>query len=235
MSLLDLLNAAADAKLQSAYHDALASGLKAAAIGEAERLRSTHVPVRELNSDQGLGALRLDNDGKPAVPVIDKPEETASWLAQVEPALVQATISVPVDKLEEALEALGYAGIAGPHVTAKVESRDPDATARWLAAHCKVQADPQMPGAWNVLHVDAEGHTALVPGASAVRPSPYWVIKTNDDLRAANVATAQSEVEELVRQLREADAADREAGEQAAGAGQEPEHAVQELAHPIGS
>jgi hypothetical protein len=55
------------------YRRARADALLAAVIGEAERLRSTGVSVRELDSDQRIGTLRLDGANLPAVPAIERP------------------------------------------------------------------------------------------------------------------------------------------------------------------
>lgn len=209
MTLQNLVNAALGERADADYRYAKADRLKAAAIAEAERLRARGGAVRELSSDQGLGTLRLDGANKPAVPVVDKPDETSSWLAQVAPALVTASIRVPVERLAEALEVLDFAGINGPAVSAKVESRDPQETGRWLRENCVVQADPQVPRAWNVLYRDAEGHLTPVPGTSAVQPVPSWKLTVAADLKARYTATGVGEADELVQQLRQDDAAQR--------------------------
>jgi hypothetical protein len=69
-----------------------------------------------------------------------------------------------------------------------------------------VQADPATPHAWNVLHVDSEGHTTPVPGTTARRPSPTWKVLVDPALQADAKAVAQAEIEDLVRELREQDA-----------------------------
>lgn len=207
MSLQDIVNEATAAALQAAYMKARADALKAAAVGEAERLRAEGAPVRELSSDQRLGTLRLDAAGLPAVPVIDKPDEVTSWLAEHAPHLVTASIRVPVDQLEKALDALEFhAGMAAPDVEARMDFHDRDAATRWIREHCIVQADPEAPRTWNVRLVNPDGTLTPVPGVSGIQPAPYWVVKTNDERKRDYVATAQSEVDELIRQLREQDA-----------------------------
>lgn len=211
MALTDLVNEATAAALDVRYREARAARLKAATVAEAERLRLAGAPVRELTSDQGLGSLRLDGEGRPVAPAIQKQDEVDGWLAQVEPSLVEALISVPPGRLAEALDILEFHGFTTREVSSRVTSRDLKATLAWLAAHCRIQPDPQIPRAWNVLHQDNEGHLTPVPGVTAVKPAPYWVVTTNDDRRKDYVATAESEVEELVRQLRQQDDLERSA------------------------
>lgn len=213
----DLVNEAAAAALRSAYAAAIAAGLKAAAIAEAERARAAGLPARELTADDRTGSLRLDGAGRPAAPVISDAAATTSWLAEHAPHLVRAALTVPVDRLEEALQVLEMLGMREDTVAARVEFRDPGEAAKWLADNCTIQADPDLPGKWNVLYRQArkdgeEGATLTpVPGVSAVKPAPYWVVKTNDDMRKDHVAAAQVEVDGLVARLRQDDAAGRAA------------------------
>lgn len=241
MPLQDLVNLALAERRDANYRRARADALLAAVIGEAERLRSTGVSVREFDSDQRIGTIRLDGANLPAAPVIEKLDELASWLAERVAELVRASLLVPVEKLEEVLELLEMAGLRDA-VEAKVELRDFAATLEWLGEHCKVQADPDIPRTWNVLHVDSEGHTTPVPGVTARPPSPTWKVLVNPALQADAKAVARSEIEEQVRQLREQDTAEREVqaalehDEQHAADtldDAEPEHAVSELAVPL--
>jgi hypothetical protein len=198
----DLVNEAAAAALRSAYAAALAAGLKAAAIAEAERARAAGLPARELTADDRTGSLRLDGAGRPAAPVISDAAATTSWLAEHAPHLVRAALTVPVDRLEEALQVLEMLGMREDTVAARVEFRDPGEAAKWLADNCTIQADPDLPGKWNVLYRQAredgeEGATLTpVPGVSAVKH---------------HVAAAQVEVDGLVARLRQDDAAGRAA------------------------
>lgn len=201
MSLQDRVNAALVARLDADYRRALADGLLAAVIGEAERLRSSGVSVRELSSDQRIGAIRLDGADLPAAPAIDKPDELASWLAEHFPDLVTATIRVPVEKLAEALEALGYAGLVTPAVSATVAPRDLAEVLAWLARECVVQADPQIPRAWNVLHRDEEGHLTPVPGTTARPPVPSWKVLVDKDKKRDALAVAAADAETMVADL----------------------------------
>lgn len=206
MPLQDLVNLALDQRRRADYERAKADALLAATIGEAERLRAAGVSVRELDSDQRIGTLRLDGANLPAAPVIEKTDELASWLAERSPELVTASVGVPVERLEEVLELLDMAGLRDG-VEAKVELRDLGKTLAWLGERCKVQADPQIPRSWNVLHVDDEGHTTPVPGTTARPPTPTWKVLVDRNLKADGAAVAQSEAEEMVRQVRDADAA----------------------------
>jgi hypothetical protein len=228
MPLQDLVNAALAERRDANYRRARADALLAAVIGEAERLRSTGVSVRELDSDQRIGTLRLDGANLPAVPAISDPGELASWLAERFPELVTASVAVPVGRLEEVLELLDMAGLRDV-AEASVVPRDLAKTLAWLGEHCKVQADPKTPHTWNVLHVDSEGHTTPVPGTTAQRPSPTWKVLVDPALQADAKAVAQAEIEDLVRELREQDARDRsdDDGQQFAAAAREAQHDAQ--------
>jgi hypothetical protein len=205
MPLQDLVNAALAERRDADYRRARADALLAAVIGEAERLRSTGVSVRELDSDQRIGTLRLDGANLPAVPAVSDPGELASWLAERFPDLVTASVAVPVGRLEEVLDLLDMAGLRGI-AEASVAPRDLPQTLAWLGEHCKVQADPETPHTWNVLHVDSDGHTTPVPGTTARPPAPTWKVLVNKTIKADAVAVARSEIEEFVRELREQDA-----------------------------
>jgi hypothetical protein len=205
VSLQDRVNAALAARDEADHARARADALLAAVIGEAERLRTSGVSVRELSSDQRIGTIRLDGADLPAAPLVDKPDELASWLAEHFPELVTAMIRVPVEKLEEALQALGYAGLDGPAVSATVAARDLGEVLAWLARECVVQADPQIPRAWNVLHRDDQGHLTPVPGTTARPPSPSWKVLVNKDRKRATLAAAQQEAEEMVALMRAED------------------------------
>lgn len=201
MSLQDLVNRALDERRDADYRRARADALLSAVIGEAERLRAAGVSARELDSDQRIGTIRLDGANLPASPVIEKTDELASWLAETAPGLATASISVPVGKLEEVLELLEMAGLRDV-AEAKVAPRDLAQTLAWLGEHCKVQADPDIPHAWNVMHQDDEGHLTAVPGVTARPPTPTWKVIIARDLKTEAVAVAKAEVGELVRELR---------------------------------
>lgn len=199
MSLQDLVTAALAERLQAYYQYARADALLAAVIGEAERQRAAGIPARELSSDQRIGAIRLDGSDLPARPLITDTDQLGSWLAEHHPSLVTASIRVPVNRLEDALEALGYAGM-GNDTEATITPRD-EALA-WLNDECIVQADPQLARAWNVLHRDDEGHLTQVPGTTARPPFPTWKVLVDKEQKAAAQADAQLEVEALVAALR---------------------------------
>jgi hypothetical protein len=222
MSLQDLVNRALDERRDADYRRARADSWLAATIGEAERLRAAGSPVRELASDQRLGAIRLDGANLPAQPVIEKTDELASWLAETSPDLVTASITVPVGKLEEVLELLEMTGLRDA-AEAKVAPKDLAQTLAWLEEHCKVQADPDTPHAWNVMHQDDEGHLTAVPGVTARPPTPTWKVILDRTLKAEAVTVAKAEVGELVRELREQDVGDasRDADGYTVGSGHE--------------
>jgi hypothetical protein len=240
MPLIDLINAAASAELDATYALARRDGLKAAAIGEAERQRAAGLPVRELASDQGLGSLRLDAANLPATPVITKPDEVTAWCAEHAPQLVEASVRVPVAMLEHVLSLLEFADLSGPEVTARVDFRDQGETARWLADECIVQADPEIPRAWNVLHRDGHGHLTPVPGVTGVQPQPRWVLTANPTRKAQNKATAAEEIAGFVDELRARDAVERapDVVERQVAAVMEDQHTVvhsfEGLTDPIG-
>jgi hypothetical protein len=202
MTLQDRVNAALAARDEADHARARADALLGAVIAEAERARAAGMPVRELNSDQRIGTIRLDGAALPAAPLIEKIDELASWLAEHFPELVTANIRVPVDKLEEALRALGYAGLDGPAVSASVAPRDLGEVLAWLARECVVQADPQIARAWNVLHKDDDGHLTPVPGTTARPPTPTWKVLVDRDRKRATLAAAQQEAEEMLAGLR---------------------------------
>jgi hypothetical protein len=201
MSLQDRVNAALDARLDADKARGLADALLAAVIGEAERARADGTPIREMSSDQRIGSIRLDGADLPAAPAIDKIDELASWLAEHFPELVTATIRVPVEKLAEALAALGYAGIDGPAVSASVAPRDLGEVLAWLARECVVQADPQISRAWNVLHKDGDGHLTPVPGTTARPPTPTWKVCLDKNRKRDALAVAAVEAEEILAEL----------------------------------
>jgi hypothetical protein len=203
VSLQDRVNAALAERLDADARRARADRLLAAVIGEAERLRAEGAPVRELSSDQRIGTIRLDGADLPAAPVIEKLDELASWLAEHAPDLVTATIRVPVEKLAEALEALGYAGLGEGETSAAVAPRDLGETLAWLARECLVQTDPQIPRAWNVMHKDEEGHLSEVPGTTARPPVGTWKVIVDKDKKRDAIAVAVAEADDLVAALNE--------------------------------
>jgi hypothetical protein len=174
----DLVDTACGAAIEAEAAAVRALRMKAAAVAEAEHLRVTGGLVDRFPSSQGLGNLRLDGADRPATPTITGSSEYASWLADHAPDTVTATLTVPAPLLEQAMEALGFAGIPGtPAVTPG------PAAGEFLRDRCIVQADPDLPGGWLVLHVDGQRHTHPVPGVTASRPSPRWVLTPTSQLK----------------------------------------------------
>jgi len=185
-----ILDQALDARIQADAAVARADRWKAAAVAEAERLRLTGGLADRFPSSQGLGTLRLDGAGKPAVPSITVPGEFASWLAERRPDAVTATVTVPAGQLAEALAALEFSG-----VTATAAVTPAAGAVRFLDEACHVQADPDLPGGWLVLHVDDQAHTEPVPGVTAARPQPRWVLTADSSQKKTAVQHAVDETE----------------------------------------
>lgn len=191
MRIDDLITAAADAALDADRAAVRAARLRAAAIAEAERIRLTSKSADRWTCEQGLGVLRLDGAGKPATASISKPAEYGSWLAERAPDRVTATITVPAEQLPAALDALEFAGID----RAEAAVLPGPGASEFLAEQCVIQADPDIDGTWNVLHVDQAGHTSPVPGVTASRPAPRWVLTPDKDRKQDAAASASLEVE----------------------------------------
>lgn len=186
--IMDLVDAASAAALDEAGASARASTLKAAAVAEGERIRLEVGVADRFTSEQGLGVLRLDGANKPAVCRVEKPTEFADWLAQRQPHLVRATITVPAAQLEDALTALNFAtvDVAGAEVKPTSEAEG------WMREHCHPVADPESPGGWYVRTITADG-TEVVPGVGASKPAPRWVLAPNQDLKRARAQEAEDE------------------------------------------
>jgi len=197
MRIEDLVDTACGAAIEAEAATTRALRMKAAAVAEAERLRVTGGLVDRFPSSQGLGNLRLDGADRPATSTITGSSEYASWLAEHAPDAVTATLTVPAPLLEQAMEALGFAGIPGtPAVT-------PGPTAgEFLRDRCIVQADPDLPGGWLVLHVDDQRHTHPVPGVTASRPSPRWVLTPTSQLKKDAAQRAADDAERELDLLR---------------------------------
>jgi hypothetical protein len=195
VKIQDLVTQASAAAIDAVGAAARAARWKAAAVAEAERIRLEVGSADRFGSDQKLGVLRLDGADRPAVPIVTKPAELAGWLAERDPGQVSATITVPADRLEAALEAIGFAGI--PDVRADVTPRS--GVVEWLRDNCVIHGDPDAPGRWNVLYPDPAGATDVVPGTDAVQPQPRWVLTPAAEHRKDAEAKAVADVEgELV-------------------------------------
>lgn len=192
LKIQDLVTLAADAAIDLARADAKAATLKARAVAEAERIRTEVGSADRFASDQKLGVLRLDGADKPAAPVVTKDGEFGSFLAERAPEHAAATITVPAQYLAAALSSLEFAGI--PQVEADV--RPASSWRDWVDGSCVIQADPDTAGGWVVLYVDEEKHTHVVPGLSAVKPQPRWVLAPNQDLKRERAELGMQDAEE---------------------------------------
>jgi hypothetical protein len=209
----DLVTLAAEAAIDAAAAQARADRFKAAAVAEATRLRHEHGLGDRFPSDQGRGVLRLDGAGRPPQPNVVKPAEFADWLAQRSPAEVVATIRVPAGQLAAALEHLDFAGVAVTESTVTPAPRALD----WLDDHTVINADPDHPGEWNVIHVDDEGQTSPVPGVAAVRPQPRWVLTADAKLKQQRAEEEVATAEALLAEPTPAAPAPRAPSEDLAG------------------
>lgn len=188
MRIETLVDQALDAAITADTAKVRADRLKAAAVAEAERLRVNGGLADRFPSSQGLGNLRLDGAGKPAAPQVVDPGAFASWLAQRQPDAVQATITVPAAQLAAALDAIKWSGI---DATAAVA---PGTLAGdFLAQRCHVQAATD--GGWDVMHIAEDRTTELVPGVTAVRPAPRWVLTADRNQKRAAAERAADDVE----------------------------------------
>lgn len=199
LRLQDLVNDANAAAIDAARASARASRLRAAAIAEAERVRLTVPGADRFRSDQQLGELRLDGAGKPAQARVEKPDEWASWLAERAPDQVEAAIIMPAGRVEKAMELLDFAGLVDAQVSVRVTPAG--GALGWLDGRSVIQADPDHRGAWNVLHIDGDGHTTPIPGLTATRPAPVWKLCPDTAKAKAAAEEGTSEAEEELAAL----------------------------------
>ena len=193
MRIDELITYAADSALDAERAAVRAARFRAAAIAEAERIRLTTKSSDRWTCEQGLGVLRLDGLNKPAAPTTAKPTEFANWLAERAPHLVTATVKIPAEQLQSVLDAIEFAGVTDVEATVLPGPGSSD----FLAERCVIQADPDVAGEWNVLHVTEAGHTEPVPGVTALKPSPRWVLTPTPALKkqAAEEAAEQADTE----------------------------------------
>lgn len=157
---------------------------------------------------KGLGTVRLDGaDADRRAKVVDASEFT-SWLAQRQPAAVDARIRLHPDQLEPALEALRFAGVT---VTGADLDADPHVTADILAnLHLTIEGGDVYEGdqdpvtrQWEtvVAHTldNTTGELVQVPGIGAHPPAPPKLVVSLDAERKRQLledAIAELEVEE---------------------------------------
>lgn len=145
---------------------------------------------------RGLGAVRLDGADSPPSPVITDPAAYASWMAERHPSEVTARLTVPADRLAEALDALEFAGLSD--MSADLEVR-PAWSQAFLAGLQLDEVKPPVPGVssgeWQALVVDeATGEASVVPGVGGNPPVPRLVVS----LDAARKRKAVEEADALV-------------------------------------
>ena len=186
----DLVTFAADAALAEAEAGAVTARWKAAAIAEAERLRVSFGTVDRFPSGQpGLGVLRLDGADKPAVPTVVKPAAFAEYLAENAPEYVVAQVTLPAAQLKALTDALEWTGITG--VTVDLAPKN----AAEFLEKCHVRADVDVPGAWRVVTIGEDETLMEIPGVTAVKPAPRWVLTPDTKLKKERAEAALEFVE----------------------------------------
>lgn len=142
------------------------------------------------------GQIRLDGCGGDPIPYVVNDSTVAEHIAQRTPDNAVATITVPADKLEAALEVLGFADV---HVTrSEVTARD--------SAVAALLKDATLVDTWEGLPDDAEKPDPryfavdpdgqVIPGVSGRVPSaPRLVVAVDPAVKAALTAQADAEDE----------------------------------------
>lgn len=147
-----------------------------------------------------LGQIRLDGIDPDPKPYVENEAELASWLAQRQPTEVTATIEVPADKLEAALEVLGFAEI--PIDRSEVTPRP--AGVGQLLKHATLVEDDDAPKNARRWFVVDEETGEVVPGlAGRLSSSPRLVVSVDKDRKAAAVDQADREDAEITAQAGE--------------------------------
>ncbi|KWW97381.1 hypothetical protein LI90_4353 (plasmid) [Carbonactinospora thermoautotrophica] len=141
-------------------------------------------------SARGLGSVRLDGADLGPRPYVKNETDFANYVAQRWPSEVIATIEVPADRLEEAVEALQFADIP---TTARVQVRS--AWARQYLESLDVEQDQEPDGTpmneW--FAIDPETGE-VVPGVSAAVNPPKLVVTLDREVKAKAVEEAAAEV-----------------------------------------
>jgi hypothetical protein len=140
---------------------------------------------------RGLGSARLDGADAPPKVFVSRDGEFADWLAQRQPESVVATLTVPADRLADALDALGFAGV---DATAQVVTGP--AALTWVDEHTRaVQLEEDR---WSVVAVDEDGKRTdegEIPGLLASRSAPRIVISLAPEVKAQAVSDALAELD----------------------------------------
>jgi hypothetical protein len=186
MKIQDIVDAALAARLDHDATGARADRLKAAAVAAAERLRLEVGLVDRFPSQQGLGNLRLDGADAKAAVRIEKPAEVADWLAQRRPDLTVATLTVPAARLQDLLDAAEFSDIP---VTAEIQLTGDGQ--QWVKDNCHPVA---VEGGW-VARAVLDGAPEEVPGLSASRPAPRWVLTADPKVKKLRTAEAVQDAE----------------------------------------
>lgn len=138
----------------------------------------------------GAGAVRLDNVAGEPTPAVTGPAEYASWVAERHPSEVVATITVPADRLADALEALEFAGV-------DVETSDATVRPAFQSKHLSTlsldrEPEPDEHGhrGWYAVTEDGE----VVPGIVGLTPEPRLVVTVDRDVKRAALAEVAAEV-----------------------------------------
>lgn len=199
--LSDLVESAAIAKIAALKHSTFAARLDAAAKAEAERLRLTgHAGDRHTTK---VGVLRCDGLNRPPTPVVEDEEAFASWVAQRRPDAVTATITVPADKLEAAIECIEFAGISD--YAAQVRVKSPTAELKDV----ELVPDAEAKSGWVALAPPEENAGVpavppVVPGVGGVAAPIRWVLTPQSAAKKAVEEEAEADADGFLADLKPA-------------------------------
>lgn len=150
-------------------------------VARSEHARTGAAPTWKI---KGLGQIRLDGVDPEPIPYVADGPEFGSWLAQQHPSEVRASIAVPADRLEEAIDALGFAEI--PVESSTAEPREAFLS-RFLDTLTLV--DVEDGHGWQA--VDDQGQ--LVPGVGGrVASSPRLVVAADRAAKQAVIDDADA-------------------------------------------
>lgn len=160
----------------------LAASLKTRADHLRDVVAETLAAVGGDRVKTSLGEVRLDGANGDPKPYIVDDDAYASWVAERYPSQVTATITVPADRLPDALEALEFAGV-DDFSARVVPTRD------GLTHMGKASLEPDGDG-WVAVSVDGE----VIPGVKGRRPEGSWKVCPNRSVLAEAKGAALDEV-----------------------------------------
>jgi hypothetical protein len=184
---------------------------------EVDRLAKQEWQVRSAKSwkASGIGDLRLDGTDSPPQVIIDDPAAFASYVAQQDPDLVVATITVPAGQLEDALDAMRFADVPVDKSQVVVP---PGVSKAWVKGNTRPVADVTNEGdqqRWVVqqtrtLIVEGEEKTTVVtdrvPGLAAFKAGPTLKVILDPALKEQIGKGAAADLDEILAEGSEAPA-----------------------------